>query len=393
MPWSIATFVGVPALLLALAVPAQAQITSSAQADHWGAFFGDQNNADRDLTSQPQSLTFAAPVVQLGTSNSTQYALLADRTLWAWGQGTNGQLGNGADENSLTTPVQVQFPPGVLVASLPVSDMPFDTALAIDTNGNAWGWGLNRGGELCLGDTTAYDTPQELPLTGVTALAGAAQHAVYDAAGTVETCGKNADGVAGIGSHSRVLALTPEAVTGLPLGVAVTQLYSAYNNDGALLANGKYYDWGYNAAGQVGNGRAPAAASRPSRVRIHDTSPVTQVALGGSTKSNGQTLVMLADGTMWAWGDDSNGQLGDGSTVSQDAPEEITPPPGLTYVTLAAGGSTSHAIDTDGNVWAWGWGKGGQLGTGRQAESLTPVEADSGAVMISSTASDVVVAS
>ncbi len=79
--------------------------------------------------------------------------------------------------------------------------------------------------------------------------------------------------------------------------------------------------------------------------------------------------------------------------MSQDAPEEITPPPGLTYVTLAAGGSTSYAIDTDGNVWAWGWGKGGQLGTGRQAESLTPVEADSGAVMISSTASDVVVAS
>ena len=49
--------------------------------------------------------------------------------------------------------------------------------------------------------------------------------------------------------------------------------------------------------------------------------------------------------------------------------------------------------ESGGNVWAWGWGKGGQLGTGRQAESLIPVEADSGAVMISSTASDVVVAS
>jgi len=160
---SIVTLVGVPVLLLALAAPAQAQISSPAQADHWGSFFGDQNRADRDLTARPQSLTFPAPVAQLGTSNSTQYALLADGTVWAWGQGTNGQLGNGADGNSFTTPAQVQFPPGVLIASLPVSDMPFDTALAVDTSGNAWGWGLNAGGELCLGDTTAYDTPQELP--------------------------------------------------------------------------------------------------------------------------------------------------------------------------------------------------------------------------------------
>jgi len=230
------------------------------------------------------------------------------------------------------------------------------------------------------------------PLTDVTALAGAAQHAVYDAAGIVETCGKNADGVAGTGSHSRTLALTPEAVTGLPAGVRVTQLYTAFNNDGALLANGHYYDWGYNASGQLGNGKAPVIAARPVRVTIPDTSPVTQVALGGSTKTNGQTLVVLTDGTLWAWGSDSSGQLGDGSTVSQDKPEKITPPPGVTYVTLAEGGTTSYAIDTDGNVWAWGLGQGGQLGIGRQAESLIPVEADGGAVMISSTANDVVVA-
>ena len=389
---SIVALMGAPALLLILAAPAKAQITSAAQADHWGSFFGDQSNADRDVTPHPQSFTFPAVVAQLGTSNSTQYALLDDGTLWAWGQGTNGQLGNGADENSFAAPVQVQFPPGILIASLPVSDMPFDTALAVDTNGNAWGWGLNEGGELCLGDTTAYDTPQELPLTDVTALAGAAQHAIYDAAGIVETCGKNADGVAGTGSRSRVLALTPEAVTRLPVGVPVTQLYSAFNTEGALLANGHFYAWGYNAAGQVGDGKAPAAAARPMRVRIPDRSPVTQVAMGGSTKTNGQTLVMLADGTMWAWGNNTNGQLGDGSRVSQDTPEKIAPPQGITYVALAAGGSTSYAIDTGGNVWAWGAGKGGQLGTGRQAQSLTPVEADSGAVLISSTAGDVVIA-
>jgi len=137
--------------------------------------------------------------------------------------------------------------------------MPFDTALAVDTNGNAWGWELNAGGELCLGDTTAYDTPQELPLTNVTALAGAAQHAVYEAAGIVETCGKNADGVAGTGSHSRTLALTPEAVTGFPAGVPVTQLYAAFNNAAQVFVDQQ----------ARGNGmRVSSSAAHATRFRV-----------------------------------------------------------------------------------------------------------------------------
>ncbi len=60
---------------------------------------------------------------------------------------------------------------------------------------------------------------------------------------------------------------------------------------------------------------------------LPDPAPVTQVAEGGSAVTNGQTLVMLADGTLYAWGSDTHAQLGDGRTTAQDAPVQIFPPP------------------------------------------------------------------
>ena len=98
-------------------------------------------------------------VAEVGSSNSTEYALLTNGSLYAWGKGNDGQLGDGGTVNSFTTPVQVRFPAGVQIASIPRDAMPYDTALAVDTTGRVWGWGDNYGGELCLGNTKTYKTP------------------------------------------------------------------------------------------------------------------------------------------------------------------------------------------------------------------------------------------
>ena len=166
---------------------------------HWGSFFGN-TNGNVDTLASPVTLTLPGAVAEIGTSNSTEYALLTDGSLYAWGLGTDGQLGDGSLENSFSTPVQVRFPAGVKIASIPSDAMPYDTGLAVDTNGNVLGWGNNGGGELCLGTTKRYATPVELPLSHVTALAGASTHALYDAAGTVYACGQNIDGDLGDGS-------------------------------------------------------------------------------------------------------------------------------------------------------------------------------------------------
>jgi alpha-tubulin suppressor-like RCC1 family protein len=367
---------------------AQASISSPSQADHWGYFFGDHLKKDTDEIKSPEQMSLPAPIAQLGTSNSTEYALLTNGELWAWGQGTHGELGDGRDANSFTVPVQVLFPRGVTIAYVPIDAMPFDTALAVDTQGNAWGWGFNQSGELCLGNQQSHDIPQRLPLSAVTALAGADGHAVFDSGGTVYSCGRNNEG--GLGTGKKASSKVPVRVKGLPAGVAVTALVSSWENAGALLANGDYYDWGYDGAGQLGNGTINTSSDVPVRVSL--PGPVDQVAEGGSSAANGQSIVMLADGSLYAWGNDTWSQLGDHGIGRQPSPVRIFPPANVTYAAIASGGASSYAIDTAGKVWAWGKGSRGELGDGTTQNSATPVMADSGTSMISSTAGNVAVA-
>jgi alpha-tubulin suppressor-like RCC1 family protein len=365
-------------------VPAPAQGSSGGTIEHWGAYGTGGKQYDKNLT--PVALTLPAPVAEAGSSNSTQYALLTNGTVYAWGLGSHGELGNGGTANSLTTAVRVKFPAGVKIASIPTDVMPYDSAFAIDTTGHVWGWGQNEDGELCLGNTAQYTTPVELPFSDVTTLAGGANHATYDSGGTLYSCGSNQYGELGDGSTTS--STVPVQVTGLD-GKSVGTLVASFGNAGALLAGGEYFDWGYDAAGQLGNGTTGPSSDVPVQVTLPD--PVTQAAQGGSAAFNGQTLVMLSDGSLYAWGNDSTYQLGDDSTANEESPEQIFPPSGVTYQTLASGGNTSYAISTAGNVYAWGNSGEGQVGDGKTAAAKTPVRVESGATLISSTSTDVVV--
>jgi alpha-tubulin suppressor-like RCC1 family protein len=352
---------------------------------HWGSFFGGTSgNSDTQLS--PVAVTLPGTVAEVGSSNSTQYALLTDGSLYAWGLGTQGQLGDGRLENSFTRPVRVRFPAGVKIASLPADVMPYDTALAVDTRGHVWGWGHNGGGELCLGNTREHATPVRLPLSHVTALAGASNHAVYDADGTVYACGVNSAGDLGDGSTRN--AVTPVKVAGLD-GSSVTALVASFANAGALLSDGDYFDWGYNGNGQLGDGHAGRSSDVPVRVDL--PGPVAQVAQGGSIWHNGQTLLILWNGSLWSWGDNWAGQLGDGTTVSRPSPVRIYPPVGVTYRSLATGSATSYAVSTTGKVYAWGVSLVGQIGDGLTRTVMTAVPVASGAGSISSTANNVVI--
>jgi alpha-tubulin suppressor-like RCC1 family protein len=374
----------------AVMIPAAGAAPSATSADHWGSFFGDNRLGESDTLRTPTNIVLPGTIEQIGTSNSTEYALLRNGTLWAWGDGLYGELGDGGTVDSYKTPVQVQFPAGVSIASIPTDAMPYDTGLAIDTSGNAWGWGKNLAGSLCLGDHSARSTPVRLPFQHVTALAGAGGHAYYVEGGKLYACGSDAYGELGDGAVDGT-AQTPVAVS-LPAGSVVTHTYASFRNGGALLSNGMYYDWGYDAAGQVGNATTASAVDVPFHVPLGH--PTTQVALGGSFTTNGQTIVKLGDGTLRAWGNDADGALGDGQSGNYEAsPIVVKPPAGITYETLASGGVDSYAITTTGVVYAWGANDQGQAGAGSNtANVLTPTAVDSGASLISATANNVAVA-
>jgi alpha-tubulin suppressor-like RCC1 family protein len=322
-------------------------------------------------------------VVQIATSNSDGYALTSSGTVWAWGVASYGELGDGEHPAYSTRAVEVDFPAGVRITSL-ANPMPFDGALAIDAQGHVWGWGLNALGDLCLSGLTEL-RPSEIPLSDVTLATGARTHSLFDSGGTVYACGSGEYGVLGTGSTAS--SSTPVRVVGLPTSVGVKALTSSWEGSGALLDNGDYYNWGYNAAGQLGDGTTTDSAV-PVRVTLDDA--VRQAFQGGSGAKNGQTVVILQDGSVWTWGDNDRGQLGDGTRVSSSVPVRVAVPHGARFVAVSSGGYASYAIDDSGRLWAWGDNTSGQLGTGSGTGIATrPVSVGIHLTQVSSTAQNV----
>ncbi len=322
-------------------------------------------------------------IVQIATSNSDGYALSSNGTVWAWGVNSYGELGDGQLTPYETEAVKVDFPVGVKITAL-ANPMPFDAGLAIDSNGHAWGWGLNGNDDLCL-SSLIETRPQQLPLSDVTLVTGARTHALFDSNGRLYACGSGDAGELGNGSTTSTSIPTP--VLGLPSETKVTALTSSWEGSGALLANGKYYDWGYNAAGQLGIGTTANSAT-PARVNL--PGPIVQVSQGGSGPNNGQTVALLKNGSVWTWGNNDRGQLGVGTRTNSVIPVQVHVPRRVTFVQVNSGGYASYGIDTTGRLWAWGDDSNGQLGTGLQhGDETLPVDVHIHLTQVSSTAQNV----
>jgi alpha-tubulin suppressor-like RCC1 family protein len=132
------------------------------------------------------------------------------------------------------------------------------------------------------------------------------------------------------------------------------------------MADGRYYDWGYNAGGQVGDGGTRDATRA---VRVNLPGRVARVFEGGSYADNGQTMAILDDGSVWEWGTGEFGQLGDHHTSDALRPVQLRPPHGVHFVAVNSGGSTDYAIDGHSRLWAWGNNRVDQLGDGSEKPS------------------------
>jgi len=145
--------------------------------------------------------------------------------------------------------------------------------------------------------------------------------------------------------------------------------------------------WGYNVAGQVGNG---TTGNSDVPIRVQLPSGVRQVSQGGSGSTNGQTVALLANGSLWAWGNNTKGQLGNGTRTSSDVPVSVRVPSGVTFEKVDSGGYSCFAIDGSGRLWAWGGNQNGQLGTGSGIPIETrPTDVGIHLTQVSSTASNV----
>ena len=304
---------------------------------------------------------------QISGGNGHSLAIDKNGRAWGWGFNNQGQLGDNTTVSKLT-PVSVQ---GAVKTFCQISAGSLHSA-AIDKNGRAWGWGYNSSGQLGVGGLISVFTP--ITITGVTKTfcgisAGDGFSMAIDKNGRAWAWGYNLGGNLGIDSITS--QFSPVSVLGTVRTFCKITAGGVFGSSNFTLALDKYgraWSWGYNVVGQLGINST--------------TSQRTPVSVLGGVKtfceiSNGvnQAFALAIDknGRAWAWGVNGNGQLGNNTVISQRTPVSVLGTV-KTFCKVSVGGFHSLAIDKNGRLWAWGNNSNGQLGNNTSANSVcTPV--------------------
>lgn len=320
-------------------------------------------------------------------------------SLWAWGYNNSGQLGDGSQ---VLKKSQVRIGTDSNWIFVAVG---FEHSLGLRANGTLWGWGLNNFGQVGDNSTanrlapvqigndstwisisTGYQhslgvkadgslwawgalgtgagpsqTPVRVGLENQwTAVSGGAAFTIgLKSNGTLWAWGDNSKGQLGNGTG------TGSSISPLQVGTDTTWVSIATGNLHGLgvKANGTLWGWGWNSNGQLGDG---TILQRLSPVQIG--SDHTWVGISGGYL---HSMGLKADGTLWSWGYNLHGQLGDGTTITRKSPVKIGT--GNNWVSFSCGYGHSHGLKSDGSFWSWGSNFYGQIGDGTTSERQSPV--------------------
>ena len=302
-----------------------------------------------------QEITSSTNWKQVSCGGYHTAAIKTDGTLWAWGYNFYGQIGDGFSADRLT-PRQV----GTATNWKQVSTGDFFTA-AVKTDGTLWAWGDNSTGQLGDNTTTARVTPRQ-EITSSTNWkqvdCGASHTVAIKIDGTLWCWGYNRFGQ--IGDNTAGSGVSPNSNTrSTPRQVGTATNWKQVNGlvytTSAITTNGFLYSWGQNLYGQVGDN----TTNDRSTPRLEATFSSNWRTLGGHNSFHNSAI--KTDGTLWLWGRNNFGQLGNNTTTNRSFPiQEITF--STNWKQVACGSNFTVAIKTNGTLWAWGYNYRGAIG-------------------------------
>jgi len=310
-------------------------------------------------------LTAIAPWTQVAAGGNQTLALKTDGKLYSWGLNIQGQLGDGSNARR-NTPVTVAGN-STLWKQVAVGD---SFAVAIRTDGTLWSWGYNLFGQLGQGDQVARNVPTQV---------GTAKDWTYVAVGKshVVALRTTTSGSAGATVSLWVWGNNYASQLGdgktvdllVPTRLGTDNWRAVAAGDAHTLAikasDQSLWTWGDNSHGQLGNGLSSGRVGVPTQV---GTANWSAVAAG----SNHSLAIRNDDGVLFAWGEGEDGQIGNNSNSLQSSPTQISDG-GARWTQVAGGVAHSIGVRNDGTLWAWGRGTDGQLGQ-NVASSLLPLQ-------------------
>lgn len=319
-------------------------------------------------TTVPDPAGYSASLTQLSAGTAHSCGVDAEGRAYCWGQGWQGQLGDGTD-SVRSVPVPIHAPPGASFSAISAGAF---SSCADAEDGSVYCWGQNDEGQLGDGTTTDRFAPVRVKAPAGVNLSGVAintEHAcALDDDGAAYCWGRGASGRLGTGSTAN--RHTPAPVT-MPHGVRFTRLAVGRGHGCADGNDGRVYCWGSGFNGQLGTGNnldqtSPVAVAAPVGVRLSHV-----------TAGDRHSCAQGDDGNVYCWGGTNRNQLGvDTTATAVNRPVPVAAPAGVTFSKPAAGEYHTCAIGSDGRAYCWGWNESGQLGDGTTTDQPTPVAVD-----------------
>lgn len=294
-------------------------------------------------------------VISVNCGRYSTAVIKADNSLWMWGNNTYGQF------TALETYDLTKVMDNAVAVSCGANHF-----AAIKTDGSLWMWGKNTSGQLGIGSTDSDVHDPAKIMDGVIAVScGDAFTAAVKSDGTLWMWGYNNNGELGNGTKAN--SSTPVKVMNNVSSVSCGEFHTA-----AIKDDGTLWLWGYNKKGELGNG-----TSENSSIPVKIMDNVSSVSCGGMySDKGGYTAAIKTDGTLWMWGYNGKGQLGTGTRESSSVPVKVMD--NVVSVSCSGGlysdnGHTA-AVKRDGTVWIWGANRYGQLGNGTNSNSNSPIQ-------------------